>query len=378
MIGVNSSNSQGPFQFADYGQLAASVKDSPGESVQLNAPVNKSSDSKKQGADQHTPQQKIEISALARILLESENKANKTNTEASGHVPALDGGASEAAEVALESTNSNVTPDTPSSVVLNAVLNPESKPESKSVLNNKVPNTEENSSLISANKEDGAGTSDIADGESEDPKEGFVSSAERRQELAIQAEIRLLRNRDREVRAHEQAHAAVGGQYAGAPRYEYSKGPDGVLYATSGEVSIDTGKISGDPEATLQKAQKIAAAANAPAEPSSQDRAVAAKARQMAAQARVEIAALRQEQSSVKEQIKDDEDQDEENKVGDGKGASRIRGNEAGSEKSAVIVGDEDSSAGLTSVAGKKLGGINVILAVAQNNQAGGLINSVV
>jgi len=120
-------------------------------------------------------------------------------------------------------------------------------------------------------------------------------SANLKKELVEQAEIKQLKERDREVRAHEQAHAAVGGAIAGSPSFGYSKGPDGVLYAVSGEVSISTSSVAGDPQATLQKSQKIIAAANAPAQPSAQDRAVAAQAAQMASQARVEIVELRQE-----------------------------------------------------------------------------------
>ena len=108
-----------------------------------------------------------------------------------------------------------------------------------------------------------------------------------------QAEIRTLAARDREVRAHEQAHAAVGGAYAGNPHYNYTRGPNGVRYAQSGHVNIDISKVPGDPEATLRKMQVVSRAALAPAEPSAQDRAVAAKANMQAAQARAELAAER-------------------------------------------------------------------------------------
>jgi hypothetical protein len=47
--------------------------------------------------------------------------------------------------------------------------------------------------------------------------------------------------------------------------------------------------VPGDPEATLQKAQQIRSAALAPAQPSQQDIAVAAKASQLAIEARAEI-----------------------------------------------------------------------------------------
>ena len=110
-------------------------------------------------------------------------------------------------------------------------------------------------------------------------------------ELSREAqEIRQLQRRDSEVRAHEAAHAAVGGPYAGSPSFSYTKGTDGKTYATGGEVSIDVSAVPDDPEATLQKANQIKAAALAPAEPSSQDMKVAQKAQMLATQARQELA----------------------------------------------------------------------------------------
>lgn len=106
-----------------------------------------------------------------------------------------------------------------------------------------------------------------------------------------QKQISELKLRDAEVVAHEQAHAGVGGQYAGSPTYSYQTGPDGAKYAVGGEVSIDTSKVPNDPQATLLKAQIIKRAALAPVEPSSQDRRVAAKADQMASQARQDMLA---------------------------------------------------------------------------------------
>jgi len=97
-----------------------------------------------------------------------------------------------------------------------------------------------------------------------------------------QAALAQLRNMDRHVRAHEQAHLAAAGQYAtGGPSYDYAVGPDGKLYAVGGEVSLDVSPDPSNPEKTIQKAQTIEAAANAPADPSSQDRMVAARAAQM-------------------------------------------------------------------------------------------------
>ena len=109
-------------------------------------------------------------------------------------------------------------------------------------------------------------------------------------------QLQELKSRDREVRAHEAAHmAAAGGLVRGAASFTYQQGPDGQRYAVGGEVSIDTSGVHGDPEATLQKALTIQAAAMAPAQPSSQDLAVAAAAAQMAAQARAELLAQRLE-----------------------------------------------------------------------------------
>lgn len=107
--------------------------------------------------------------------------------------------------------------------------------------------------------------------------------------LADAAQIEQLATRDREVRQHEQAHASAGGQYTGSPSYEYTKGPDGRLYAVSGEVSIDTSAVANDPEATLEKAEVVLRAALAVSEPSGADRAVAAKASALAEQARAEL-----------------------------------------------------------------------------------------
>ncbi|MCB9857844.1 MAG: hypothetical protein H6818_19340 [Phycisphaerales bacterium] len=104
-------------------------------------------------------------------------------------------------------------------------------------------------------------------------------------------QVRKLEQRDNEVRRHEQAHAAAAGPHArGGPTFEYQNGPDGKQYAVGGEVSIDTSPAE-TPEATIAKAQQIRRAANAPADPSSQDRTVAAKAAQLEQKARQELQA---------------------------------------------------------------------------------------
>lgn len=116
------------------------------------------------------------------------------------------------------------------------------------------------------------------------------------QQILQQQQIAQLASRDREVRSHEQAHAAVGGNYAGAPTYSFTRGPDGQAYAVGGEVSIDVSSVPNDPVATLRKMERVQQAALAPAEPSSQDLRVAAQAQTTAAQARVELAALQREE----------------------------------------------------------------------------------
>jgi len=97
-----------------------------------------------------------------------------------------------------------------------------------------------------------------------------------------QAAVTDLKVVDRRVRQHEQAHLAAAGPYAkGGPSYSFSIGPDGNLYATGGEVTLDASPDPSDPQKTIEKARTVEAAANAPAEPSSQDRRVAAQAAAM-------------------------------------------------------------------------------------------------
>lgn len=123
-------------------------------------------------------------------------------------------------------------------------------------------------------------------------KENPELSAEESQQLE------KLKARDREVRAHELAHLAAAGSLAtSGASFTYQRGPDGASYAIGGEVQIDTSS-GRNPEETIRKAQIIRAAAQAPAEPSGQDRSVAAKASQMEAKARAELATADEEEGS--------------------------------------------------------------------------------
>ncbi len=67
-----------------------------------------------------------------------------------------------------------------------------------------------------------------------------------------QQQLDELKARDAEVKTHEAAHlAAAGGFATSGASYTYQTGPDGQKYAIGGEVSIDVGAVSGDPEATI-------------------------------------------------------------------------------------------------------------------------------
>jgi len=102
-------------------------------------------------------------------------------------------------------------------------------------------------------------------------------------------QIQKLRERDREVRAHEQAHIAAGGQHvSGGASFSYQTGPDGRQYAVGGSVRIDSSPVPGNPEATEEKARAVRRAALAPASPSATDQSVAAKAAAMESKARSE------------------------------------------------------------------------------------------
>ena len=103
--------------------------------------------------------------------------------------------------------------------------------------------------------------------------------------------VQALQARDREVRAHEQAHKSVGGALAGAVSYTYQSGPNGQRYAVGGEVPIDASPISGDPAATIRKMNIVRAAATAPIDPSAQDLRVAATASRVLAQAQKDLLA---------------------------------------------------------------------------------------
>ena len=127
------------------------------------------------------------------------------------------------------------------------------------------------------------------------------------EEQLTQAERALLtelKQVDAEVRRHEMAHVAAGaGLITSGASFTYQRGPDGRNYAVGGEVSIDTSPVPGDPQATLRKMEQVKRAALAPAEPSTQDLRVAARATSAATKAISEIAVNRvKEQAQAREE----------------------------------------------------------------------------
>ena len=155
---------------------------------------------------------------------------------------------------------------------------------------NSQPGSSENESGEQTTRADGQPSESSSEETEQAEKQAQQQVEQREKELerVERQEIRELEARDQEVRAHELAHAAVGGAYAGAPSYEYQTGPNGKKYAVGGEVQIDVSKEA-NPQDTIEKMQTVRAAALAPAEPSSQDRKVAAEASQNIAEARMEM-----------------------------------------------------------------------------------------
>ncbi|MCT8875604.1 MAG: catalase [Shewanella oneidensis] len=140
---------------------------------------------------------------------------------------------------------------------------------------------------------------DLAKEQVKQTQEKAIEQVKQTQEKAIeqqQAQIDELKARDTEVKAHEHAHASVGGQYAQSPSFKYEKGADGQRYATDGEVQIDVSIVPGDPLATINKMKQVYAAAMAPVDPSSADIRVAAQALQKMNEAKAKLAEERQQQ----------------------------------------------------------------------------------
>lgn len=150
-----------------------------------------------------------------------------------------------------------------------------------------------------ANKQNSDGSGQSKPGQTSSSRDQ-QSSAD---ELANTQIIRSLENRDKAVRNHESAHAAVGGSFTGAPSYSYEIGPNGKKYAVGGEVSVDLTPIAGEPTETIAKMSKVQAAALAPANPSAQDIRVAASAASIMLEAQAELTNISADNVEAKPQL---------------------------------------------------------------------------
>ncbi|MEA3512530.1 MAG: putative metalloprotease CJM1_0395 family protein [Campylobacterota bacterium] len=81
------------------------------------------------------------------------------------------------------------------------------------------------------------------------------------------------KQKDSEVRSHEQVHASIGATTTPIS-YNYQKGPDGKMYAVGGSVRMET-SIPTDPKEASFKLDKIADAATGSAEVSGADTTIA-------------------------------------------------------------------------------------------------------
>lgn len=143
-----------------------------------------------------------------------------------------------------------------------------------------------------------------------------------RQELQQVAELVA---RDAEVRAHERAHKAAGGQYAGTISYSFQQGPDGRRYAIGGEVPIDVAPISGDPQATIDKMRTVRSAALAPSSPSPQDRVVASTAGRLLVQAQVALAEQTRAEQAEQQAAQNDDPNEANNNFITGTGVQALQ-----------------------------------------------------
>ena len=116
-----------------------------------------------------------------------------------------------------------------------------------------------------------------------------------------QKQVEELKARDQEVRTHENAHKTAGGSVVGNISYQTLTGPDGREYAIGGEAQIDASSVSNNPRATIQKMDMVVRAALAPAEPSSQDYAVARAAQAARLNAQRELRELEEAQNNGKQ-----------------------------------------------------------------------------
>jgi len=87
--------------------------------------------------------------------------------------------------------------------------------------------------------------------------------------------LEKFKNKDAEIRTHEQVHASIG--HTTAPiSYSYQQGPDGKMYAVGGSVRLET-SMPDDPKAAAFKLDMLQKAASAPSNTSGADNAIASQ-----------------------------------------------------------------------------------------------------
>ncbi|MFA7404805.1 MAG: putative metalloprotease CJM1_0395 family protein [Pelobacteraceae bacterium] len=131
-------------------------------------------------------------------------------------------------------------------------------------------------------------TTEPATSEQKSPQPAQVGETKQEEDPRVQQTIAQLKSTEEKVKAHEAAHKS-GGAATGPVSYSYTRGPDGKNYITAGEVPI-TISTGSTPQETISRMQQVIQAALAPADPSPQDRAVAAQAAAIQQEARQEQA----------------------------------------------------------------------------------------
>lgn len=109
-------------------------------------------------------------------------------------------------------------------------------------------------------------------------KQDYIESSTTTQkydEVDFARVLEKFKNKDTEIRTHEQIHASIG--HTTAPiSYSYQQGPDGKMYAVGGSVRMDT-SIPDDPKAAAFKLDILQKAASGPSHTSAADNAIASQ-----------------------------------------------------------------------------------------------------
>ena len=113
------------------------------------------------------------------------------------------------------------------------------------------------------------------------------------------AVIQDLRQRDALVHRYVNSRqGTISGSIAG-PNYEYTRGPDGQVYAVKANVSLNVQEVPGNPQATIINAQSARKLAGTPPILSPKDSETILRASELEAKARVEIERLATERKAL-------------------------------------------------------------------------------